>query len=41
MRWKEMQHNEVYRNIFKDAELVDLSNRIFGKIPGTEKILKK
>jgi hypothetical protein len=38
-RWKRLKDNEVYRSIFKDIELVDLSNRIFGKIPGTDVLL--
>ncbi|MFC1853187.1 hypothetical protein ACFL27_23565 [candidate division CSSED10-310 bacterium] len=38
-RWKRLKDNEAYRNIFTDTELVDLSNRIFGKIPGTDILL--
>jgi hypothetical protein len=38
-RWRRLKDNEVYRNIFKDTELVDLSNKIFGKIPGTDILL--
>ena len=35
-RWKQLADNDFYRDIFQDKELVELSNRIFGKIPGTE-----
>lgn len=34
-RWKNFMDNDIYRGIFKDKELVDLSGRIFGEIPGT------
>ncbi|GAF71125.1 unnamed protein product, partial [marine sediment metagenome] len=30
-----------YRDVFKDTELVDLSNKIFGKMEGTGIILTK
>jgi len=35
-RWKNYIDDEFYKNIFKDNELVELSDKIFGKIPGTE-----
>ena len=35
-RWKNFVDDDFYRDIFQDKELVELSNRIFGKIPGTE-----
>jgi hypothetical protein len=35
-RWKKLAHVQLYRDIFTDRELVSLSNKIFGKIPGTE-----
>ena len=39
-RWKLLADDEFYKFILKDKELVELSNRIFGRIPGTEKITK-
>jgi len=38
-RWKQYVNNNTYKNIFKDKELIELSDKIFGKIPNTE-ILK-
>ena len=35
-RWKQLVDDDFYRDIFQDKELVELSNRIFGEIPGTE-----
>jgi hypothetical protein len=35
-RWKNLVHNALYRDIFADRELVELSIKIFGKIPGAE-----
>jgi hypothetical protein len=40
-RWKELVSSQLYRDIFADQELVDLSNKIFGKIPGTEVLFSK
>ncbi|MBW3019670.1 hypothetical protein KY334_00065 [Candidatus Woesearchaeota archaeon] len=34
-RWKNFIDNEFYKNIFKDKELIELSNKIFGEIAGT------
>lgn len=39
-RWKTFKDDPFYRSLFKDNELIELSNRIFGRIPGTEKLLK-
>ena len=38
-RWKHYMRDHAYRDVFKDEALVDLSNRIFGPIPGTEVVL--
>jgi len=35
-RWKYFAYDPEYRKIFRDMEIVELSNRIFGQIPGTE-----
>lgn len=35
-RWKVLKDDPIYRDIFKDKELVDLSEQIFGHIEGTE-----
>ena len=35
-RWKKFAGDKFYRNIFNDTELVELSKKIFGTIPGTE-----
>ncbi len=40
-RWKSFAGNKLYKTIFADKELVELSNKIFGKIPGTEILYKK
>lgn len=39
-RWKQVVKNKNYRSLFKDKELVDLSEKIFGHIPGTEVLYK-
>lgn len=40
-RWKVMKNYPFYRAVFKDKGLVNLSNKIFGKIEGTGIILTK
>ena len=40
-RWKYFVENDLYRSIFKDRELVELSDRIFGEIPGTHTLLDR
>ncbi len=35
-RWKHFQEDPLYRKIFEDQEVWDLSNKVFGEIPGTE-----
>lgn len=40
-RWKEYLHDEFYMSIFKDKELIELSEKIFGVMPGTEVFYKK
>ena len=39
-RWKKFKSDKKYLKIFKDEELIDLSIKIFGDIPGTEQIYK-
>jgi len=39
-RWKKMRKDLAYRSIFKDKELIRLSEEIFGHIPGTEILYK-
>lgn len=39
-RWKFYQDDELFKNIFKDNEINELSNRIFGEIPGVKEWLK-
>jgi len=39
-RWKLLADNAFYKTVLKDKELIKLSNKIFGKIPETEKIIK-
>lgn len=38
-RWKSYADNESYRNVFRDKELVSLSESLFGEIPGTQSFL--
>ncbi|HTA81706.1 MAG TPA: hypothetical protein VK783_02150 [Bacteroidia bacterium] len=35
-RWKNYADDEVFRSFFKDKELIELSEKIFGHIAGTE-----
>jgi hypothetical protein len=35
-RWQNYKDDEVFRSLFKDAELLELSEKIFGHMPGTE-----
>jgi hypothetical protein len=37
-RWKFYAADPFYRSLFNDSELVGLSEKIFGKIPGTDKL---
>lgn len=39
-RWKFYQSDALYRAIFRDDELIELSNRIFGVIPGTDILME-
>jgi len=39
-RWENFKDNKTYRNIFRDEELYELSEKIFGHIKGTEIFLK-
>jgi hypothetical protein len=38
-RWKSFKDNQFYKSLFENKELIELSNKIFGKIPGTEVLL--
>lgn len=40
-RWKAFKDFPFYRSIFEDKELIELSEKIFGRIKGTEILLKK
>ena len=40
-RWKILANDEIYKFILKDKQLIKYSNKIFGKIPETENIIKK
>jgi hypothetical protein len=35
-RWKDAVDDPLYRDLFRDRELIELSNEVFGRIPGTE-----
>jgi LPS sulfotransferase NodH len=35
-RWKNVAHDPVFRDLFRDRELIELSYELFGPIPGTE-----
>lgn len=37
-RWKRFQGNSLYRQFFDDSEVLALSNRLFGEIPGTSSL---
>jgi hypothetical protein len=39
-RWTDLKEDRFYRSIFRDKELIRLSNKIFGHIPGTEVLYK-
>ena len=34
-RWQKLRDNETYQSIFQDGELIAISNKLFGEIPGT------
>ena len=40
-RWRRFADNEFYRSLFRDPELVALSNQVFGEIPGTKVLWKQ
>jgi ADP-heptose:LPS heptosyltransferase len=40
-RWRVFENEDWFRDAFKDAELVDLSEQLFGVIPGTEALTGK
>lgn len=40
-RWRDMMHNANYKLLFRDKEMVELSERIFGHIKGTEKYINE
>jgi hypothetical protein len=37
-RWRAYESDPVFVEIFRDAELVELSDHIFGRIPGTKAV---
>lgn len=39
-RWRQYQDDPLFRSLFQDAELWELSRSIFGVIPGAEALLK-
>jgi hypothetical protein len=40
-RWKHFAEDSVYRRIFADRELLELSEEIFGEIPGTREFVRR
>ena len=40
-RWRTYKDDPFYRNLLKDPEVWQLSQRIFGNIPGTEELSEK
>ncbi|HSJ09654.1 MAG TPA: hypothetical protein VK928_07050 [Longimicrobiales bacterium] len=40
-RWREFAEVPAYQRIFRDPELLELSHRIFGDIPGTESLVSQ
>ena len=38
-RWREMQQDPVYCNLFRDSELLELSERLFGTLPGSREFV--
>jgi hypothetical protein len=39
-RWHEMRGEAVYRSLFRDGELLELSERLFGVLPGARDFVK-
>jgi len=39
-RWEFFQDDEIFKSLFKDGDLISLSQKIFGHIPGTDILLK-
>jgi hypothetical protein len=39
-RWHEMKGQAVYRSLFRDGELLELSERLFGSLPGARDFVK-
>jgi len=37
-RWRHFKDDPAFRSVFRDRDLVDLSERVFGHIPGTDDI---
>jgi hypothetical protein len=37
--WREMHHDELYCSVFSDRELLELSERLFGTLPGTREFV--
>jgi len=40
-RWKMYRFDEEYRTLFQDKEIAELSERLFGKIPGTRRFVSR
>lgn len=40
-RWKFFAEDPTYRTMFEDPELIELSERIFGPIPGTSRLFRR
>jgi hypothetical protein len=41
VRWKLYRRDDEYRRLFRDTELVDLSERLFGEIRGTRAFVRR
>jgi hypothetical protein len=39
-RWQEMRGQVLYRSLFRDGELLELSERLFGSLPGAREFVK-
>jgi hypothetical protein len=39
-RWKAVADDENYRELFRDPEMLELSEKLFGELPGTRDFVK-
>jgi len=39
-RWKNLRDNESFRSLFRDPEILQLSEALFGEVPGTRKFVR-